>query len=756
MIISYCDIIAEHTVRIGLRDRGRGASLPTVVGALPPSGGRRATRGEDGNVATQSGPVVRVHALNRVATITIDYPPVNALGAAVRAGLLDALTRCRQDPEVDCIVLRGARGSFVAGADIREFGQPPQPPSAIAVFDAIENLNKPIAAAIDGVALGGGLELALVCHYRVAAPRSKLGLPEIKLGILPGAGGTQRLPRLIGFGPAAAMILSGDPISAAEALRLGLIDAIGTDDVGATAVLVLDERGGAKAALRKVRDLEPQVRAARSDPGTLEAALSAHLKRARNRRAAAACAQALRAAASVPFDEGLALERKLFVDLRDSAESKAQRYLFFAERAAAKISGKAAEAEARPVASAAIIGGGTMGSGIAMCFANAGIPVTVIDRDEASIKRCLDTITANYRKTAERGGLGTEEVAARLELIAASVQFNAAAAADVIIEAVFEEMPLKKEVFARLDAIAKPGAVLATNTSTLDVNKIATATRRPESVVGMHFFSPAHVMRLLEIVDGKATAPAVLRTAIVLGKRLEKASVVVGVCDGFVGNRMGLRRGAHVERMMQEGILPQDIDRVSLDFGFAMGPCATADLAGLDIGWRIRRAKGRSAPIADWLCEQGRFGQKVGKGYYRYEAGSRMPIVEPAVTAFIQAKAKELGHPPRVVSDQEILDRMLLPMINEGARILEEKIARCAGDIDVIWATGYGWPVWRGGPMYYADQVRLTTVRERLTDYAARLKDDSLKPAHLIDTLVRAGQSFADLFSGGPDERGAS
>ena len=698
--------------------------------------------GEVLKVPTTANSRVPYAVQDGVAVLTIDYPPVNALGAEVRAGLLDGLARASDDAAVSCVVLRGARGSFVAGADIREFGLPPQPPSSIDVFAAIEGLKKPIVAVIEGVALGGGLELALACHFRIAAPGAKLGLPEIKLGLLPGAGGTQRLPRLIGFAAAVPMILGGEPIGAAEAAKIGLVDALGDGDMLRQAAALVRKQTAGRPPPR-IRDLTAHVEAARRDLVSLDDALAGLVKRARNRRAADAAAKAVRGAATLPFADGMALERTLFLELRDSPESKAQRYLFFAERTAAKVPPKAATAEPIAVKSAAIIGAGTMGGGIAMCFAGAGIPVTLIDRDDASVKRGLDTIEGNYRKTAARGGLTGDDVTARLGLIRGSTAWDAVRTADIVVEAVFEEMPLKQEIFRKIDTLAKPGAVLATNTSTLDVDAIAAVTQRPEAVAGMHFFSPAHIMRLLEIIEGRKTDPRVLRTAVMLGKQLGKISAVVGVCDGFVGNRMALRRGS--ERLMQEGALPRDIDRVATEFGFAMGPCATGDLAGLDISWRIRKAKGTPAPVADWICEQGRFGQKTGKGYYRYEAGSRAPISDPEVEAFIKAKARELGHAPRDISDEEILDRQLLPMINEGARILEEKIARNASDIDVIWANGYGWPLWRGGPMYYADQVGLRVIRDKLVKYEAQLCDDRFHAARLIHELADAGKGFADL-----------
>jgi 3-hydroxyacyl-CoA dehydrogenase len=673
-----------------------------------------------------------------VAVVTADNPPVNALKHEVRAGLVEAMQQARDDAAAEAVVIACAGRTFFAGADITEFGKPPQAPSLHDVIAAIEAMPKPVVAALHGTALGGGFELALACHFRVAAPAARVGLPEVKLGLLPGAGGTQRLPRLVGPEKALQMIVTGEPIGAAEARGDGIIDEIVEGNLTAAAIdfarrIVREER-----PLRLVRDREEKL----IGEGFADAA-EALTRRLRGREAPAACVEAVRNAIVLPFEEGLKRESELFRELVAGDQSRAQRHVFFAEREAAKVPDMPDATRPRPIALGAVIGAGTMGGGIAMCFANAGIPVTIVETGRDLLQKGLDRVAANYRTTVSRGGLAADEMERRMGLIAGATELEALGAADVVIEAVFEEMDVKKRVFADLDRVAKPGTLLATNTSTLDVDAIARATARPQDALGMHFFSPANVMRLLEIVRGAQTSFESLATAIALGRRLGKVSTIVGVCYGFVGNRMLARRSVETERLLVEGALPQEIDAAVAGFGFPMGPCAMMDLAGLDVGWRIRQGRGEHALIEDALCQAGHYGQKTGKGYFRYETGSRTPLPDPEVENIILQTSSRLGINRRPIGEAEIVERMTLPMINEGARILEEGIAARPGDIDVIWVYGYGWPVWRGGPMYYADRLGLGHIRDRLTFYADRSRDESLRPAPLLARLAAEGRGFA-------------
>jgi 3-hydroxyacyl-CoA dehydrogenase len=679
-----------------------------------------------------------------VAVITIDNPPVNALNFALRAGLIDLVTRARADTGTAAIAIVCAGRTFIAGADISEFGKPAGEPTTIGVIEAIEASRKPVIAALHGTPLGGGLEVALGCHFRVAAPGTRLGLPEIKLGLIPGAGGTQRLPRLVGLDKAMAMILTGDPIPATEALEAGLIDAIVEGDL--TMAAVAFARGvvakGRTPVLARSRD--DKLAPYRGQPKKFDAAAVGYLKRARGRNAPAAAIEALRWTITLPVEQALARERALFLDLTASEQSKAQRHIFFAEREAAKLP-ELADAKPLEIRRAAVIGAGTMGGGIAMCFANAGVPVTVVEANGEALARGLDAVAKHYHSATARGGLAADEAEARLARIAGTTDLAAIADADIVIEAVFEDMALKQQVFRDLDRIAKPGAVLASNTSYLDVDALAHGTARPDAVVGTHFFSPAHLMRLLEVVRGAATAPATLATVIAVGRRIGKVPVVVGVCHGFVGNRMHRVRLVEAERLLLEGALPQDVDAALTDFGFPMGPFASADLAGLDVSWRMRKAQGLSAPIADLLCESGRFGQKTGRGFYLYTPPSRTPQPDPEVDRLIAAEMARRGAAPVVISKDEIVERLLFPVINEGARILSEGIARRPGDIDVIWVYGYGFPAHRGGPMHCADSIGLARVRDRLTEFADRTGDDSLRPAPLLEQLAAEGKGFASV-----------
>ena len=673
-----------------------------------------------------------------IAVVTVDNPPVNALKYEVRAGLTQALAHARDDDAVSAVVIACAGRTFFAGADITEFGKPPQAPSLHDVIVAIEAMPKPVVAALHGTALGGGFELALACHFRVAVPGARVGLPEVKLGLLPGAGGTQRLPRLVGPEKALQMIASGEPIGAAEARADGIVDEIVEGDLAAAAIDFALRVVREGRPLRLVRDREEKL----IGEGFADAA-EALTRRLRGREAPAACVEAVRNAIVLPFEEGLKRESELFRKLVTGDQSKAQRHIFFAEREAAKVPGIQEGTKPRPIASGAVIGAGTMGGGIAMCFANAGIPVTIVETGRDLLQKGLDRAAANYRATVSRGGLSADEMERRIGLITGVTELDAVGSADVVIEAVFEEMDLKKRVFSDLDRLAKPNALLATNTSTLDVDEIARATKRPQDVLGTHFFSPANVMRLLEIVRGAATAPDALAIAVTLGRRIGKVPVTVGVCYGFVGNRMLARRSVETERLLLEGALPQEVDNAVAAFGFPMGPFAMADMAGLDVGWRIRKGRGERNEIEDALCEAGHYGQKTGKGYFRYDARSRTPLPDPEVEKIILETSSRLGVNRRPIGDEEIVERMIFPMINEGARILDEGIATRPGDIDVIWVYGYGWAVWRGGPMYYADRLGLAHIRDRLRYYADRSRDETLRPASLLAQLAAEDRGFA-------------
>ncbi len=672
--------------------------------------------------------VVDLRREGDVAVIAMNNPPVNALGFLLRDGIMRALAEVRDDKAVRAVVLAGTARAFSGGADITEFGKPPTEPNLRVVIAAVEDMPKPVVAAIQGVALGGGLELALGCHARVAWAGAKLGLPEVKLGLLPGAGGTQRLPRLVGVEKALAMIVSGNPIGAEEAARTGLVDAV--LDGAYPDAAVAWARGVTE--LRRVRD-----RGLRDAQAVDRAAALLKGSRAAAPRA---CVESVRNAVTMPFDQGLAAERRLFEELVQGDESRAQRHAFFAEREAQKAR-LPAGTSARKVERAAVIGAGTMGGGIAMCFANAGIPVTLIEMEQAPLDRGMARIAELYATSVKRGSTAADEASLRQGRITPRVGLEGVEGADIVVEAVFEEMGVKRDVFARLDRLAKPGCVLATNTSYLDIDEIARATSRPADVIGMHFFSPANVMRLLEIVRGAKTAPDVIATAADVGKRLGKVSVVVGNCFGFVGNRMLARRTEAAERLLLDGASPQDVDAALTGFGFRMGPFGMADLAGLDIGMRIRKAFGKVAPVADALCEAGRYGQKTGRGYYLYQGREATP--DPEVDRIIAGESEKLGITRRPIGEAEIVERLVYPMINEGARILDEGIAERPGDIDAIWLHGYNWPAWRGGPMFYADLVGLARIRDRLQDFADATGDETLRPAPLLVRLAAEGGGFS-------------
>ncbi|MCJ2026254.1 3-hydroxyacyl-CoA dehydrogenase NAD-binding domain-containing protein [Methylobacterium sp. J-067] len=676
-----------------------------------------------------------------IAVLTLSNPPVNALGAELRARLDAALAETFADETVRAVVLAAEGKLFVGGADISEFGKPPQSPILPDILARLDAAPKPVVAAINGAALGGGLELALACHARLAAPGAKLGLPEIKLGLIPGAGGTQRLPRLIGPAPAFAMMLTGEPVSAGRAAELGFVDKVDLGDLVEAARVHARELADAKQ-LPRARDRDEHLTQAARE--AFEAKAEEALKRDPNATNVAALVRAVRGAFEKPFDAAVAAEREEFRALVDDPRSKALRHAFFAEREAAKVPGLPKDTPRREIARAAVIGAGTMGGGIAMCFANAGIPVTVIETEQGALGQGLDRVRGLYAGSAKRGSISETERDARINRITGAVGLAHAAEADIVIEAAFEEMGVKRAIFTELDRIAKPGAILATNTSYLDVNAIAAVTSRPQDVLGMHFFSPANVMRLVEVVRAEKTAPDALATALDLGRRLNKLPVAVGVCFGFVGNRILEKRSKAGERLLLEGAFPHEIDAAVTEFGFRMGPYAMSDLAGLDIGWRSRKDFGGRAPVADSLAEMGRYGQKTGRGFYLYPEGARAGTRDPEVETLIERVSAEHGITRRRFSTDEIIARLMYPMVNEGARILDEGIAARPGDIDTIWINGYNWPAWRGGPMHWADGVGLDRIAADLHRFAAETGDDSLEPAPLLKRLAAEGGRFAD------------
>ena len=690
-----------------------------------------------------------------VAVVTLHNPPVNGLGFAVRTDLRAAIDAAANDNDVRALVITGSGKMFSAGADISEFGKTPPTgtPPLPELINTLEASEKPVVAAIHGVALGGGFELALGCHLRLAAPDTRVGLPEVTLGILPGAGGTQRLPRLIGVPAALDVIVSGTMVPAAKALALGMVDEVVDGDVAVVEAAVARARElvAGDAAPRRASALDDRLAEARGKPEIFADFRKKMARRARGFEAPYACVDCIETAVSTPFAEGVAVERATFMKLVASDQSKAQRHAFFAERQAAKISDVPKDTPTLPIATAAVIGCGTMGGGIAMNFANAGIPVKVFEVSQEGLDKGLGLITTNYGATVKKGRLSQAKMDERLGLISTTLSYEDLGDADVVIEAVFEEMGLKKEVFGKLDAACKPEAILASNTSTLDVDEIASATSRPDKVIGTHFFSPANVMKLMENVRGAQSSPETIATIMKLSKAIGKVGVLVGVCDGFVGNRMLYAYRRQADFLLEEGALPRQIDTVIYDFGMPMGPYAMGDLAGLDVGWRIRKGQAATRPshlrystIADRICELGRFGQKTGAGWHRYEAGNRTPIPDPEIEQLIVSISEEQGITRRDVSDKEILERCLYPLVNEGAKILEEGLAQRPGDIDIVWIYGYGFPRYRGGPMFWADLVGLKTIY----DVMSRLHDehgDWLEPAPLLRRLAEQGKEFGDL-----------
>jgi 3-hydroxyacyl-CoA dehydrogenase len=677
-----------------------------------------------------------------IAIITINNPPVNALGHAVRDGIVQAMQKADADAAVKAVVLICEGRTFHAGADITEFGKPPVSPWLPEVVTEIENVSKPTVAAIHGTALGGGLEVALGCHYRVAVPSAKCGLPEVHLGLLPGAGGTQRLPRIVGPEQALAMVTSGAHIDAKTANAAGLIDEIVPEGtLRASAIAFAKKVVAENRPLKKVRDMNDKVEAARGKPELFADFRKANARKFRGFLAPEYNIRTIEAAVNLPFDEGMKVERKLFQELMGGVQSAAQRYVFFAEREVWKIPDVPSDTPTLPIAKVGIIGAGTMGGGIAMNFANVGIPVTLVETRQEALERGLGVIRKNYETTAKRGKLKPEDVEKRMGLLTGTLALEKLADCDLVIEAVFENMDVKKDVFGKLDKIVKQGAILASNTSYLNVNEIAAATQRPEWVLGLHFFSPANVMRLLEVVRGEKTSKQVIATAMQLAKKIGKIGVLVGVCNGFVGNRMLAARQAQAQAMLMEGAMPWDIDKPLYDFGMPMGPFAMGDLAGLDIGWSKETSK--SSTVREVLCEMDRRGQKTGAGFYDYDE-QRNAKPSAVTEKIIKDFAAKAGVTPRQISEQEILERCIYPMINEGAKILEEKIAIRPSDIDIVWINGYGWPVYRGGPMFYADTVGLANVVAKLKEYGPKLGADfSISP--LLEKLAAEGKKFQDL-----------
>jgi 3-hydroxyacyl-CoA dehydrogenase len=685
---------------------------------------------------------------NDVATIIVDNPPVNALSHAVRQDLLRFVDEAEADPEIKAIVLRCAGRTFIAGADIREFDQAPRAPHLPDLVARIENCEKPVVAAIHGTALGGGLEIAMGCHYRIALQSAQVGLPEVKLGLLPGASGTQRLPRLAGVEMALQMMLSGDTVTAADAEEAGILDRVVDSDLAEAAQAFAREMSARPP--RRVRDLS----VAQVEPAVFELARDSIEKKARGLFSPAKIIRCVELSTRLGFDEACEAERQLFLECKRSPQSAGLRHAFFAEREAGKVPGIDKDTPCRDITSVAVIGAGTMGAGIAYACLSAGFSVQLLDNDAEGLKRGEATIRKLYQSGIERGKVSAQAMQSGLGRLQSGEDYQSIAGVDLVIEAAFENMAIKKEIFSKLDAVCRNGAILATNTSTLDVDSIAAATNRPADVIGLHFFSPAHVMRLLEIVRGSETSVEVIATSLQLAKRLGKIGVLVGNCFGFVGNRMLYSYGRENQLLLLEGAAPETIDKVLYDWGMAMGPNAVGDLAGLDVGYKIRQERSdlpddpRFYRIADLLASMGRFGQKTGMGMYRYENGSRTGIPDPEVQDLINAESARLGIERREIDPQEIIDRCIYGLVTEGARILEDRIALRSGDIDVIWINGYGFPRYRGGPMHYADAVGLDKVYDRVLEFRERFGPQYWDPPALLGKLAKNGGKFSDFIPG--------
>lgn len=695
--------------------------------------------------------VVTYNREGAIGVITVNYPPVNALGHAVRSGIQNAVQQGQDDADAKALLIMAEGRTFMAGADIREFGKPMQEPGLPEVVNFIEASDKPVVAAIHGTALGGGLEVALGCHYRVAVPSAKVGLPEVKLGLLPGAGGTQRLPRLTGAQKALEMITTGDFVAAKDAQAAGIIDEVaGSEDVKAAGLAFAQKVIDEGKPVRRVSELTDKLEAEKGSD-VFDKFREGLKKKARGLLAPFKCTDAVEAAfTSSSFEEGMKRERELFGDLMESDQRAGLIHAFFAEREVSKVPGLPKDTPIRDIKKVGVIGAGTMGGGIAMNFANVGIPVTIAEVKQEALDKGLAIIRKNYENTAKKGRLTMEQVEERMSLINGTLTYDDFADVDLVIEAVFERMDIKKSIFSQLDEKCKPGAILASNTSTLDIDEIASATKRPEDVIGLHFFSPANVMKLLEIVRGEKTADDVKATAMNLAKRIKKVGVLVGNCHGFVGNRMLHKRGAEAMALVNDGATPQQVDKVLTDLGFPMGQFAMGDLAGIDIGYSIReerRKAGEDVPPSwmDKLAEQGRLGQKTGAGTYKYEEGNRKPIPDPETDKLIAEFRKEQGITPREVSDQEILERCMYVMINEGAKILDEGIADRSLDIDITWIYGYGFPAYRGGPMFWADQIGLDKILDAIKKYQKEVGGKQWEPSPLLEKLVAEGKKFGDL-----------
>ena len=687
-----------------------------------------------------------------IAVITMTSPPVNGLGYKLRGGLMDGLKKAAADPAVKGAVIIGSAKAFSGGADIREFNTPQKgiPPSLPDINIYQDQFPKPLVAAIGGFALGGGLELALACHYRVAAPRAQLGLPEVKIGLLPGAGGTQRLPRIIPVADALQMMLTGNPIAAEKGRDDGLIDDIIAGDLLEDAIAFAMKLVAEGKGPRRIRDAKAVFEG--DTTSFFDAALARAAREQRGQPAPIEIIKCVRDALTIPFDDGQDEAFRRIQVLINSTESKALRHMFFGERQTTKIPDVPEDTPKREIRRTAVIGAGTMGGGIAMSLANAGLPVTLIEMKQEALDRGLATIRKNYASTVSKGRLTQAKMDERMALITPALELAASAEADLIIEAVFERMDVKQEVFRKLDAVAKAGAILATNTSTLDVNQIAAVTKRPQDVIGLHFFSPANVMRLLEVVRGSKTGKDVLATSLALGKKIGKvpvvASIVTQMSDGFIGNRMLEKYMRQSLYLVEEGASPMQVDKAATDWGLAMGPFTMGDMAGLDISWDIRKRRyAESADfefprVADRICEAGRYGQKTAKGWYRYEAGNRKPLSDPEADTVIAAYRKEIGLAPRAITDEEIVERLVYALTNEGAKILEEGIALRASDIDITYLMGYGFPHYRGGPMFWADSVGLDKVLMRIAEFNQGYRGEHWKPAPLLAKLAATGKTF--------------
>ncbi len=689
-----------------------------------------------------------------VGVLTVNNPPVNALSPGVPEGIVAGVEALQNDPAIRAIVLIGGGRTFIAGADIKEFGkitsgQRRDDICLQALLRTLEDCPKPIVAAIHGTALGGGLETAMACHYRVGVAAAQVGQPEVKLGLIPGAGGTQRLPRLAGVAMAAQMCAGGEPVKAADALQAGILDRIVAGDLLQGAIAFAREV--ADRPPRKTRDLSDKLSDRAAALQALQAARDAVRKRARGLIAPGKALDAIEAAVTLPFEDGIRREAELFRECLFSDQSKGLIHVFFGERAVAKVPGLPRAVTPLPIRRAAVVGAGTMGGGITMAYANAGIPVLLKEAEQGALDRGLATIRKNYAATVQKGRLSQEQMDQRLARIQPTLTYDGFKDADIVVEAVFEGMELKKQVFAELDRLTRPDAILASNTSTLDIDAIASATSRPQQVIGHHFFSPANVMRLLEIVRGKASSPTVIATSMALAKTLAKVGVLVGNCRGFVGNRMFHPYQREAQFLLEEGATVAQVDAALTDFGMAMGPLAVGDLAGLDVGWRIRKEyrhlepAGQRVPlVADRLCELGRYGQKTGAGWYRYPEGSRTPVADPEVERLLEEAARGAGIARRTITPEEIVERTVYALVNEGARILDEGIALRAVDIDIVYVQGYGFPAYRGGPMWYADTVGLKAVYERIRQFEQQ-HGELWTPAPLLQRLAESGKTFAEL-----------